>query len=129
MGGQTQLIVGTTVGLLPHMRSGKLKAIALTSAKRSAAAPDIPTFAESGVPGYEHEPWNGHVRPGEDAQGRPREGECRSDPHPALAGSEKNIRARRRRPVGNTPEEFAVILKSEIAKWMKVVKAAGIKAE
>ncbi|MGH8634814.1 MAG: tripartite tricarboxylate transporter substrate binding protein, partial [Burkholderiales bacterium] len=65
MGGQTQLIVGTSVGLLPHVRSGKLKAIALTSAKRSAAAPEIPTFAESGVPGYEHEPWNGMLGPSE----------------------------------------------------------------
>src|SRR5262249_26337677 len=63
MGGQTQLIFGTSVGLLPHVRAGKLRAIALTSAKRSAAAPDIPTFAESGVPGYEHEPWNGMFAP------------------------------------------------------------------
>ena len=63
MGGQTQLIIGTSVGLLPHVRTGKLKAIAVTSAKRSAAAPEIPTFAESGVPGYEHEPWNGMFAP------------------------------------------------------------------
>ena len=63
MGGETQLVVATTVGLLPHVRAGKLKAIALTSAKRSAAAPDIPTFAESVLPGCEHEPWNGSFRP------------------------------------------------------------------
>ncbi len=57
IGGQTQLIFGTTVGLLPHVRSGKLKAIAVTTVKRSPAAPEIPTFAESGLPGYDHGPW------------------------------------------------------------------------
>ena len=129
MGGQTQLVIGTSVGLLPHVRAGKLRAIALTSAKRSAAAPDIPTFAESGVPGYEHEPWNGMFGPA-------------GIPKPVLARVNAEVVRILRSPevkkvferdgadvVGSTPEQFGAVLKAEIAKWTKVAKAAGIKAE
>ena len=129
IGGQTQLIIGTSVGLLPHVRSGKLKAIALTSAKRSAAAPEIPTFAESGVPGYEHEPWNGLFGPAK----MPTAVVARLNTEVArvLRTSEvKNVFEQDgAEPVGNSPEEFAAIVRSEIAKWTKVVKTAGIKPE
>ncbi len=129
MGGQTQLVIGTSVGLLPHTRSGKLRAIAVTSARRSAAAPDIPTFAESGVPGYEHEPWNGMFAPA-------------GIPKPVLANVNAEVARVLRSPdvkkvlegdgadiVGSTPEQFGAVLKAEIEKWTKVAKAAGIKAE
>ena len=129
MGGQTQLIISTSVGLLPHVRAGRLRAIALTSAKRSAAAPDIPTFAESGVPGYEHEPWNGMFGPAR-------------LPKPVLAKVNAEVGRILQSPdvkkaferdgadvVASTPEQFGAVLKSEIAKWTKVAKAAGIKAE
>jgi tripartite-type tricarboxylate transporter receptor subunit TctC len=129
MGGQTQLLVATSVGLLPHVRAGKLKAIAVTSARRSAAAPDIPTFAESGVPGYEHEPWNGMFGPA----GMPKAVLARvnaevvrvlhaPEAKKVLEGDGADI-------VGSTPEQFGIVLKAEIAKWTKVAKAAGIKAE
>jgi tripartite-type tricarboxylate transporter receptor subunit TctC len=129
MGGQTQLLVATSVGLLPHVRSGKLKAIAVTSAKRCAAAPDIPTFAESGVPGYEHEPWNGMFGPA----GMPKAILARvnaevirvlhaPEAKKVLEGDGADI-------VGSTPGQFGIVLKAEIAKWTKVAKAAGIKAE
>ena len=129
MGGQTQLIVGTTVGLLPHVRSGKLKAIALTSAKRSAAAPDIPTFAESGVPGYEHEPWNGMFAPPKIR--RNLLARVSAEVVRILRAPEvrKIFEHEGAEPVGNTPEEFGAVVKSEIAKWSKLIKAAGIKAE
>jgi tripartite-type tricarboxylate transporter receptor subunit TctC len=129
MGGQTQLVISTTVGMLPHVRSGKLKAVALTSAKRSSAAPDIPTFAESGVPGYEHEPWNGMFAPA-------------PMPRPLLAKINAEVVRILHAPdmkklyeqeggevVGSKPEEFGAVLKAEIAKWTKVAKAAGIKPE
>ena len=129
MGGQTQLLVATSVGLLPHVRAGKLRAIAVTSTKRSAAAPDIPTIAESGVPGYEHEPWNGMFGPA----GIPKAVLARinaevvrvlnsPEAKKALEGDGADI-------VGGTPEQFGTVLKAEIAKWTKVAKAAGIKAE
>ena len=129
MGGQTQLVVGTSVGMLTHVRAGKLRALALTSAKRSAGAPEIPTFAESGVPGYEHEPWNGMFAPA-------------GIPKPVLAKVNAEVARILRSPevkkvydrdgadiVGSKPEEFNAVLKAEIAKWTKVAKAAGIKAE
>ena len=129
MGGQTQLLVATSVGLLPHVRSGKLKAIAVTSAKRSAAAPEVPTFAESGVPGYEHEPWNGMFGPA----GIPRAVLTKvnaavvrvlnsAEVRKVLEGDGADV-------VGNTPGQFGAVLKAEIAKWTRVAKAAGIKAE
>jgi tripartite-type tricarboxylate transporter receptor subunit TctC len=128
MGGQTQLVVGTSVGMLTHVRAGKLRAIAITSAKRSPGAPDIPTFAET-VPGYEHEPWNGMFAPAR-------------IPKPVLTKVNAEVARILQTPdvkkvfdrdgatvVGSTPEEFGAVLKAEIAKWTKVAKAAGIKAE
>jgi tripartite-type tricarboxylate transporter receptor subunit TctC len=129
IGGQTQLVVSTSVGLLPHVRAGKVRGIAVTSAKRSTGAPDIPTFAESGVPGYEHEPWNGMFGPAR-------------IPKPVLAKVNADVARILQTPevrkvferdgadiVGSTPEQFGAVLKTEIAKWTKVAKAAGIKAE
>ena len=129
MGGQTQLVVSTSVGMLPHVRAGKLRGIAITSAKRAAGAPDIPTFAESGVPGYEHEPWNGLFGPA-------------GIPKPVLAKINTEVARILQTPdvkkvferdgadiVGSTSEAFSAVIKSEIAKWTKVAKAAGIKAE
>jgi tripartite-type tricarboxylate transporter receptor subunit TctC len=129
IGGQTQLVVGTSVGMMTHVRAGKLRGLAVTSAQRSASASEIPTFAESGVPGYEHEPWNGMFAPA-------------GIPRPVLARVSAEAARILRTPevkkvydrdgadiVGSTPEQFSVVLKSEIAKWMKVAKAANIKAE
>jgi len=129
MGGQTQLVVSTSVGMLPHVRAGKLRGIAITSAKRSAVAPDIPTFAESGVPGYEHEPWNGMFAPAR-------------IPKPILAKVNAEVARTLQSPdvrklferdgadvVASTPEQFGAALRAEIAKWTKVAKAAGIKIE
>jgi tripartite-type tricarboxylate transporter receptor subunit TctC len=129
MGGQTQLIVSTSVGLLPHVRAGRLRAIALTSAKRSAAAPDIPTFAESGVPGYEHEPWNGMFGPARLpkavlAKVNAEVGRILQSPDVKKAFERDGADV-----VGSTPEQFGAVLKSEIAKWTKVAKAAGIRLE
>jgi len=129
MGGQTPLVIGTSVGVLPHVRSGKLRGLAVTSARRSASAPEIPTFAESGVPGYEHEPWNGMFGPARLSK-------------PVLAKVNAEVARILQSPdvkkvfdrdgadiVGSTPEQFSAVVKAEIAKWTKVAKAAGIKAE
>src|SRR5262245_19845278 len=129
MGGQTQLVVGTSVGLLPHVRTGKLKAIALTSAKRSAAAPEIPTFAESGVLGYEHEPWNAMFAPArlpKAVVAKLNAGVGRLLHSPEV---KKVFEHEGADTVGNSSEQFAAIIKSETAKWSKLVNAAGIKVE
>jgi tripartite-type tricarboxylate transporter receptor subunit TctC len=128
LGGQTQLVISTSVGLLTHVRSGKLRAIALTSAKRSPVAPDIPTIAET-VPGYEHEPWNGMFAPA----GIPKPVLAKISGEVMRAVHEPDVKkvfeTDGATPVGNKPEEFAVVLKTEIDKWRKVAKAANIKLE
>ncbi|HTE14663.1 MAG TPA: tripartite tricarboxylate transporter substrate-binding protein, partial [Burkholderiales bacterium] len=128
IGGQTQLIVGTSVGILPFVRSGKLRAIAVTSAKRSPVAPEIPAVAES-VPGYEHEPWNGLLAPAKTPGAIV--AKINAEVVRMLAAPEvKKIFANEGgEAVGNSPEAFAAVVKSETAKWAKVVKAAGIKIE
>jgi tripartite-type tricarboxylate transporter receptor subunit TctC len=128
MGGQTQLVISTSLGLMTHVRSGKLRPIAMTSAKRSPAAPDIPTVAET-VPGYEHEPWNGMFAPA--GIPRPVLARISAEVMRAVHGPEirKVFEAEGATPVGSAPHEFAVVLKSEIEKWMKVAKAANIKLE
>lgn len=129
IGGQTQLIIGTTLGLFPHVRSGKLRAIAITSLKRSAVEPGIPTFAESGAPGYEHEPWNGLLAPAQTP--KPIVAKLNAEVVRILSAPEvrKVFANDGAEAVGNSPEAFAAIVKSEAAKWAKVVKAAGIKIE
>jgi tripartite-type tricarboxylate transporter receptor subunit TctC len=128
IGGQVPLIIGTTVGLLPHVRSGRLKAIAVTSAKRAEAAPEVPTFSET-VPGYEHEPWNGMFAPAK----MPRLVLAKLNAAVARVlhapDVQKSFASEGATAVGDTPEQFAAIVRSETAKWAKVIKAAGIQPE
>jgi tripartite-type tricarboxylate transporter receptor subunit TctC len=129
LGGQVQLNFATIVSVLPHVRAGKLRAIAVTTAKRSPTLPEVPTIAESGVAGYDHGPWNGFLAPAR-------------TPHAVIAKlNHETARilqlpetravflAEGAEPVGNKPEEFGEIIRSETAKWAKVIQAAGIKAD
>jgi tripartite-type tricarboxylate transporter receptor subunit TctC len=129
LGGQVQLNFATIVTILPHMKSGKLRGIAVTTAKRSPAAADIPTIAESGVPGYDHGPWNGFLAPAK----TPRAVVAKLNQETARILHSPDVKnvfmSEGAEPVGNKPEEFAAIIKSETEKWAKVIKAAGIKAD
>lgn len=138
--GASQAIADVSAGYVPFMitnmitgtaqfKAGKLRAYGVTSAKRSAAAPEIPTIAEQGVPGYEAVQWYGLMAPA----GTPRE--IVSKLHKAVVGALQDPAVNERfvssgaDPVGNTPEEFAQLVRSEVTKWAKVVKAAGLKPE
>lgn len=114
---------------LPHVRSGKLKALAVTTAKRSAAVPELPTVAESGLPGYEATAWFGVLAPA-------------ATPPQIIASLNaaivKIVRTRDMQErlmtegseaVGNTPEQFGQIIRTDIAKWAKVVKASGARPD
>ncbi|HUP93514.1 MAG TPA: tripartite tricarboxylate transporter substrate binding protein [Burkholderiales bacterium] len=127
LSGQVQLYFATISTALPHVKSGKIRALAVTTAKRSVVAPEYPTIAEAGVPGYEHASWIGMLAPAK-------------TPAPVVAllnvESAKVVHMQETRalllrdglePVGDTPQEFTAVVKQEVAKWMKVVKAAGIK--
>jgi tripartite-type tricarboxylate transporter receptor subunit TctC len=129
IGGQVQLIFGAVPTTLPHVKAGKLRALAVTTAKRIAAAPEIPTIAESGYPDYEVTNWHGLVAP----KGLAREiverlnGEIN-----AMLTSEdfKKVLANDGlEPAGGSPARFAEVLAKETARWKAVVQQAGIKVE
>ena len=129
LGGQVQLNFATISSVLPHVRAGKLRAVAVTTAKRSSVVPEVPTIAESGVPGYDHGPWNGFLAPAKTPRAviaRLSEETIRILHAPETKAFFVNEGAE---AVGNKPEEFAAIMRSEIAKWSKVVAAAGIRAD
>jgi tripartite-type tricarboxylate transporter receptor subunit TctC len=127
--GQCHLYFATFSTALPHVRAGKLRGLAVTSAKRSVAGPDIPTVAESGVPGYAHNSWIGMLAPAKTPQ--PIVRRLHTEVVKIVHNPEvkKLLLREGLESNGNTPEEFTADLKEEIAKWHKVVKAAGIKPE
>jgi len=129
LSGQVQLMFMNLLPAMPQVRNGKVRGLGVTSAQRSPAAPDIPTIAESGLPGYETTGWHGWVVPAKTpvvVVKRLHAEIDRAAKHPELR---QMLEAQGTEVIGNTPEAFAVALKAETAKWAKVVKAAGIKPE
>ena len=126
VGGQVQLSLSTMPTALPLVRAGKLNGLAVTSLKRVAATPDIPAIAET-VPGFDVRTWQGLLAP----LGTPPAiiGKLREHALKALAAPDvsERLTAQGYQTVGNTPQEFAQIINSEIARWKTVVKSAGIK--
>lgn len=125
--GQVHMSFSTMPTGLPLVRAGKLRALAVTSAERVPATPEIPTIAESGVPGFEVNTWQGMLAPA----ATPRAIIARLNGEAVRALQQPDVQERLTtqgyRTVGNSPAEFAIVIKNEIAKWAKVVKAAGIK--
>ena len=129
LSGQVQLYFATLPAALPHVKSGKLAAVAVTSARRSPAVPDLPTVAESGVPGYEASTWYGVLAPARTPAGAIER--LHGDIVRILAQPEfrERLQAQGFDLVGSSPEEFRAAIQSEIAKWGKVVRDAGIRTE
>jgi tripartite-type tricarboxylate transporter receptor subunit TctC len=129
LSGQMQIMFATLPAAMPHVKSGKLRPVAMTTAKRSIAMPDLPTVAESGVPGYEAATWYGLLLPAR--MPAPIVDRLHAETVKALAVPELRERlvGQGFEPVGSTPAEFAAYIKSEIVKWGKVIKAAGITQE
>ncbi|HEY4372797.1 MAG TPA: tripartite tricarboxylate transporter substrate binding protein [Burkholderiales bacterium] len=129
IGGQVQVYFDNTPNVLPHIKAGKIRALAVTSAKRFALVPDLPTVAEAGVPGYEVAVWFGTVAPA-------------GTPHDVVLKINAEINRILKLPevkerfsaggieiVGGTPETFGALIRKETATWAKVVKDANIKAD
>ena len=129
IGGQIQLGFDNLPSAIAHVRSGKVRALAVTTAKRWPSAPEIPTLAEAGVPGYEASAWFGLLAPG-------------ATPKPVVELLQRHVAAILRlpevekqffeqgaEPGGNTPDEFARMIAAELQKWAKVVAATGVKLE
>ena len=127
LAGRVPLMTSTMPPALPHIKSGKVRVLAVTSAKRSPALPDVPTAAESGVPGYEAIAWQGLVAPA----GTPRPVVARINSEFVKVLKQPDITAKLAEQgyetVASTPEWFAQYIKSEVVKWTRVIKAAGLK--
>ena len=127
LGGQVQMAIAGAVSSIPHVKSGKLRALAIGDSKRSAFLPDVPTIAEAGVPGYQASIWSGLFAPAK-------------TPRPIVERLHKEVvkivQTREFREqllqlgsdaVGSTPEEWGRFIEDEIVKWAKIAKAAGMK--
>ena len=129
LGGQVALMFDNLPSALPHVKAGKLRALGVTSARRSQAAPEIPTLAESGVPGYEVDSWFGVLAPA----GTPKEIVAKLNAEIVRILQMPEVRQRLMEqgaePVGDTPEQFAEHIRKETVKWARVVKASGAKAD
>ncbi len=129
LSGEVSLYFGNVPTLINPVRNGKLRALAVTGSKRTGAAPEIPTVAESGVPGYEVTSWYGLSAPAK----TPRPIIDRINSEAVRALNSPDLRERLQGlgadPAGNTPEQYAAFIQAETDKWAKVIKAAGIKSE
>jgi len=129
LAGQIEVMTGTMITVIPYVRDGRLRALGVTSLKRAAVAPELPTIAEAGLPGYEAVQWYGLLAPG----ATPREIIAKLNEAVAHATHDAAVRKRFLddgvEPVGSTPEEFVALIRSDTAKWARVVKDANIKAE
>ena len=129
IGGRLQLISDNVTSVLPHVTSGRLRALGVTGPRRIPLAPDIPTVAEAGVPGYEITAWGGYMAPA----GTPGPFVARLNAELNRVVASPAIRERWLalgiEPVGGTPERFAEHVRTETAKWTDVIKRAGIKGD
>ena len=127
--GQVSMMFANTLSVLPYVNSGRLHALAISSAKRSAAAPALPTIAESGMPGFETSTWFGMMAP----TGTPADIVTRLGSALRKIVQTKTVAdaliAQGADPIGSTAEEFQARIKSDIDKWARTIKAAGVRAE
>ena len=127
--GQVHIMFAIIQSSLPHAQAGKLRALAVSGSKRSSSAPAVPTISESGVPGYEFISWNGVHVPA--ATPKAVSGKLNSELLRiiTLPDVKERMLALGMDVASGTPEEFGALVKSDIAKWAKVIRDAGIKAE
>ena len=130
LGGQVHIMIATVPTAVPHIKSGRVKALAVTTARRSVALPDVPTIAEAtGFKNYESNNWYGLLAPAK----TPRQiiNKLNSELGAALKLPDvrEKLLAQGLEPTPTTPEEFAVYLKNEIVKWSKIARDSGAKVE
>ena len=129
VGGHLDVVYNGVTSAIALIRGGKLRVLAVTSLKRTAALPDVPTLDETGLKGFEAVAWNGLTAPAK----TPRDVilKINADVIKIINSPElkERLKAEGSDPVGNSPEQFAAFLRSEVAKWAKVIKVAGVKPE
>ncbi len=129
LSGEVQVNFATSSTGIPHIRSGKLRGLAVTGAKRSAAIPELPTVAEAGVKGYQHASWVGMLAPAKTP--KPVIDRLHAESVKILARDDirKSFLRQGMEAEGNSPQEFAAAIVREVDQWKKLVKTAGIKAQ
>jgi tripartite-type tricarboxylate transporter receptor subunit TctC len=129
LGGEVQVNFATSSTGIPHIRSGKLRGLAVTGAKRSTAIPELPTVSEAGVKGYQHASWVGMLAPSK----TPKQVIERLHAESVKILARNDIRysflKQGMEAEGNTPQEFAATITREVDQWLKLVKSAGIKVQ
>jgi tripartite-type tricarboxylate transporter receptor subunit TctC len=129
LGGHVHVAFDNTPNVLPQVKAGKLRALAITSATRSAMVPDVPTVSEAGVPGYEVGVWFGIVAPAGTPPAVLAKLNTELNRMLAMPDVKQKFADQGVEPVGGPPERFAEHLKAQIEKWTKVVKESGAKVE
>jgi tripartite-type tricarboxylate transporter receptor subunit TctC len=129
LGGQVQMLIGPSQALMPHVKSGKLRALGITSAKRSSVVPDVPTVAESGLPGYEAYGWFGLVAPARTPAAIV--SQLNTEIVRILQTSEMKARLAElgAEPASYKPAEFLAFIRRENAKWDKLINDRKIEVE
>lgn len=129
VGGQVQIAFLGIPAVLPHIRSGKLRVLAVTGLRRSSELPDVPTVDESGVPGYEVSPWYGLLAPAETPHAivsRLSAEAARLARTPELA---EKLAVQGAEAAGSTPEEYAAVIRTDTATWTRIIEHSGLRAE
>lgn len=129
LGGETQVIFGSVASSLPHVKTGRLKALATTGLKRSKVAPDLPTVAEQGFPGFDVTSWYGLLLPARSPLNLVERLRTETSRTIGLPDVQQAMGRQGLEPETGTPQELAARIKSETAMWAQVIKEAGIKAE
>lgn len=129
IGGQIDFMFAAIVPIQPHVKSGRLRGIAVSSTRRSITAPEIPTVAESGLKGFEYIGWYGVLAPAGTPATVIERLHAEFVKVLRLPDLRERLLADGAEPLGNSPAEFAVFLKAEIARWARVIKQAGAKID
>ena len=129
LAGQIDLMFAPAQTVMPHVQAGRLKALAVTSAKRASTLPSLPTAAESGLPGYEALGWFGLLAPAATPRAIVEKASADANAVLALADVKEKLLGLGSEPSGNKPEEFAVFIREDQAKWAKLMNTLGIKPE
>ena len=129
LGGEVQMVFATAATAIPQIKAGKVRGLAVTTATRAGMLPDLPTIAEAALPGYEANNWYGLLAPAK----TPKAIIDRLNAETVKILGSQSVReiyfSQGLEPTPTTPEAFGAYIKSEIAKWSKLVKAAGVKPD
>jgi len=129
LGGQVQVFLSTPAPVIPQLQAGKLKGIAISGDKRAEAVPNLPTFAEAGLSGFDSKGWYGFIAPAATPRAIVDKVSAEIGKFLLLPDIRKTLNAQGVEPMVLTPEQFSALMRADHAKWIKVIKAANIKLE